>query len=736
MKYRLTGDVCGNISHMNAKLQYYISRIESSKNLPTLPHILVNLIHACENENSSIRDVAKIIRADASISAKIIKLVNSSYYRSAAKISQIDHALIRLGRNAIKNLAISSAVQQVFNKPDALAAGFDLKRFWRHSLTSAILARMIAEKTGYNLPEQAFLAGMIHDIGRLILAVNFPEEYETVLQGPNGTPESLLAAETRMGATHTEIGEWILTRWNIDSMIIDALRYHHEPAGRIQNAFPLTRIVHAANDMSRASGINDAAFGVLKGLFPCAFSDTVDMVVQAEEEVHSLAGFLGFSIGEKAKGSFPDQTSPLSSPEFVRTVKDHSLLVGVLQNLLSCRDENAILKAIQESLSILFDFRNLLFFLIDPEDGLLKAKALDDAGHIDSPPGLIVSLHNRESVIIQSLQRNAPLVSENNGSVSNLPILDEQILHLLECGRFLCLPLICTGEKIGVIVVALDDQTVGIPSREEKLLNLFAGQAAAALYVEQMKRLQIKRIAEERLAATTDVARKVVHEANNPLNIMKNYLRILSSRLEEQDPAQNEIHIIEEEIDRVSRILKELSDFSKPRSPKMGILDLNGLLKGIVKIVSRSLPPELDVQFHTNLAQALPPIRSDRDALKQIFINLIKNAVEALAGHGNIYIETFFVPMGPESGQAGNDLHSRGHAKIVVSDDGPGLSPGIQERLFEPYSSTKGKGHSGIGLSVVYKMVKELGGTVTAGNVPNEGAVFTVTLPVNSPRPS
>lgn len=717
---------------MNVKLQHYISRIETSKNLPTLPHILVKLINACQDENGSIRDIAKIIHADASISAKILKLANSSYFRSTVKISQIDQALIRLGRSAIKNLAISSAVQQVFCKSDTVAEGFNLKRFWRHSLTSAVLSRMIAEKTSFNLPEQAFLAGMIHDIGRLILAVNFPEEYKKILTDTEDMTESMIDREIQMGVTHTEVGAWLLSRWNFDSMIIDAACYHHEPIIRIKNSFPLVRIVYAANDMSRITDTSDAAFCVLKSLFACDFPDTVEMIMQAEEEVQELADFLGFAIGEREEAFPRPEPIEVQTPEFISEVKDLSLLVGVLQNLVSSQDENAILRVLQEGLNILFDVHQVLFFLLDPEDGLLKAKMINDQGRTDIPSGLILSLHNRESLITQSIQRNAPLISPNGGGPTTLSILDEQILHLFDCKGLLCLPLIRAGETVGVIVIGLAEQQKTIPAAEEKLLRLYAGQAATALYVEQMKQIQAKKIATERLAATTDLARKVIHEANNPLSIMKNYLKILSSRLDQGDPAQNEIHVIEEEIDRVTRILKELSDFSKSRALNRMILDLNALLSNIIQIISQSLPATFNIQFHTDLAPSVPQIRSDRDALKQIFINLIKNAVEALTGRGNIFIETSYASAAADIKEKQGGLLDRGHVKIVIRDDGPGIAPEVEARLFEPYSSTKGNGHSGLGLSVVYNMIKELGGTVTANGALNKGAVFTIMLPVHS----
>jgi len=718
---------------MNDRLKQYISRIESSHNLPILPHILVKLISACRDENGSVQEMAKIIRSDTSMAAKILKLANSSYFRSTTKIVQIDQALIRLGRDAVKNLAISSAVHQVFSRPDAVPNGFDLKRFWRHSLTSAVLAKMIAEKSAYNQPDQAFLTGMIHDIGRLLLATKFPDEYKAVLNGSEISTETLLEKEIRAGFPHTEIGAWLLNRWNFDSMTVDAVLYHHEPAARVKESFPLVRIVYAANDMSRMTGSSDEAFCVLKGLFPCTFPDTVQMMLQAEQEVQELASFLGLSIGERESAAPGSDRIDIKTPELVSEVKNFSLLVGVLQNLVACPDENAILKTIQEGLTILFDVRKVIFFLIDPEDGLLKARVVTDQGQIDSPPGLVISKYNKDSLINRSLQENAPLSSLTGNDSGKPAILDEQIKHLFDCEGIFSLPLVRLGEKVGALVIGLDRPEEKALMQDEKLLNLLARQAAIALYAERLKQIEAKNIATERLAAMTNLARKVVHEANNPLGIIKNYLRILSSRLDEQNPAQSEIRVIGEEIDRITRILKELSNFSKSRSFKKAALDLNTLLNDIVKIVSQSLPDSVNIQIHTNLSPTLPQIQSDRDALKQVFLNLVKNAVEAIKERGNIFIESAYVPEITDipPGKIPGTL-DKGHVRVVVRDDGPGISPEIETRLFEPYLSTKGTGHSGIGLSVVYNTIKDLGGTVACSSEPAKGAVFTTMLPVHS----
>jgi HD-like signal output (HDOD) protein/signal transduction histidine kinase len=715
---------------MNKRAQEYISRIETSKSLPTLPHILVKLISACQNDHISVADLSKIIHADVSLAAKVLKLANSAYFTTAGKISRIDHAVTRLGRDAVKNLAVSSAIQQVFRKTAPLTDGFDLTHFWRHSLTVAVLARTIAAKSGYHQPEQAFLAGMIHDIGRLILASNFPYEYKDVLHNKDHESESLIDREIRMMVSHTEIGVWLLKKWRMDSLTMDAVLYHHEPPSRISQSFPLVKIIYAANDMAQKTGSVDGAFNVLKSLFTGVSPDVEEMLLKADEEVQEWADFLGFSIGPKTLQTAEHQLGELQTPELVSEVKNFSLMTGVLQNLIACAGEDAILRVIQHGFHLLFDVQKVIFFLIDLEDGLLKAQEVKSAKETDFPQGLIMNVLYSDSLIAQSIQRNVLLSSFHSSGTSRPAILDEQILHLLESEGIMSIPLTHSGEKIGAMVIGLEASDEPSLLRQEKLLTLFSAQASAALYINRFHALQTKKITTERLSAMTDFARKVVHETNNPLGIIKNYLRILSTCLDKASPAQQDLHIIGEEIDRISRILKRLSDFSKAGAVHKTVLDLNAVLGDMIRVLHQSFPESYQIKIHEDLKPTVPMIYSDRDALKQIFINLMKNAVEALNGRGNIYVATDFMPGITDIAGKQVPFYGKDQVKIVISDDGPGIPPDVSERLFEPYVSTKGEKHSGIGLSVVYNMIKELGGSITYGNAAGRGASFTILLPV------
>jgi len=144
---------------MKSRTGPLFERIKTSKNLPTLPHILLKLIDACNSQHGTVRDISQIINKDSSLSAKVMKMVNSAYYGLPSRVTSIEQALLLLGTDAVKNIAISAAVFQVFGKAKSDAT-FKLKLFWYHCLLCATTAKLIAEMTSYSSAEEAFLSGL------------------------------------------------------------------------------------------------------------------------------------------------------------------------------------------------------------------------------------------------------------------------------------------------------------------------------------------------------------------------------------------------------------------------------------------------------------------------------------------------------------------------------------------------------------------------------------------------
>ncbi len=277
---------------------------------------------------------------------------------------------------------------------------------------------------------------------------------------------------------------------------------------------------------------------------------------------------------------------------------------------------------------------------------------------------------------------------------------------------------------MGVIAVGLDRAKLADLNKHFKLLEMFASEAALALRVEQLRKMQLRKIQSERAAASFAMARKVVHEVNNPLGIMKNYLKILGIKLKDQGIEQDEIRILNEEINRVARILGGLTAFSETKSRKLAPVDINALLNDLIKLTSESLMKKKKVAVHIDPAPDLPKLMSEEDSLKQIFINLMKNASEAMAEGGNLFFKTRYRGTPSETGK------SRGFVEVTVSDDGPGIPDDMKSSLFEPFVSSKGGGHAGLGLSIVYNLITGLNGSIVCESEEGKGTRFKIELPV------
>jgi signal transduction histidine kinase len=269
-------------------------------------------------------------------------------------------------------------------------------------------------------------------------------------------------------------------------------------------------------------------------------------------------------------------------------------------------------------------------------------------------------------------------------------------------------------------------------SGEINLLKIFADQAAVAVVTEGARQGQAAPVPSESLATSSAAVRKVVHEVSNPLGIIKNYLKILGLKLAKDSPAQEEIKIINEEIDRVSGIVRGLSQVSQSGEQTREPVDINVLLSDLVKISHDALLMQSGIKAHLNLESSLPLVMTDRNGLKQVFINLIKNAVEAMPEGGNIYVDTRMTSDGlggeTEEGAAGN----RQYVETTIRDDGSGIPDGIKSRLFEPFVTSKEEGHAGLGLSISYDIIKELDGTMSCKSDETNGTTFKITLPAET----
>ena len=175
---------------------------------------------------------------------------------------------------------------------------------------------------------------------------------------------------------------------------------------------------------------------------------------------------------------------------------------------------------------------------------------------------------------------------------------------------------------------------------------------------------------------------------------------------------------------RILNILGGLTAFTEKKSPKLTPVDINTLINDLIKLNAESLMKERKVALHADLDPALPRLMSERDSLKQIIINLMKNASEAMAKGGNLYLKTL------HRGRSLEGSESRGFVEVTVGDDGPGIPAEMKKRIFEPFVSSKGGGHSGLGLSIVLNLINGLNGSIVCLSEEGKGTRFKIELPV------
>ena len=711
-----------------------LKKVSTLRNLPTLPHILVKLIEACNKDDANLAEVSRIVETDPSLSSKILKLINSAFYGLPKKVESIQHSISYLGMTTIRNIAIGSSISQAV-QPSSVGALFNLKVFWWHSLRCAVLARLIARQTHYGSPDEAFLTGLLHDIGRMVLWINYPKEYTELLAKCNGRSDLILAGEIRQGVTHCEIGAWMLHRWKLQSFLVDAVLYHHESVEKIKKALPLVQIVYAANVLAKipvqkeeGRKPNDIAEDLLQ-LTP---SQVDELLIQTDQEVEEVSRLLGIEIEEPKESHAPVSEIDKEKQETLgREVKDISLLLATLQNLMEFHDKDAILGVVQQGIFILFDVKDIFFFLYDQERDSLLGKGVNGNERSMMINDLVVPLKIEDSVLVMSLLHKKPLEFFAGSSGSGTVIIDHQLIRFIGKEGILCLPMLAHGEYVGVIVLGLDRIEFSHLSQRFHLLNLFARQAALSLYTEKMKQAPMIRVQDERAVASSDIARKVVHEVNNPLSIIKNYFKILGLKLAKQDIAQDEIAILNKEIDRIGHLLRALTSFSETKRRKRGPVDINAVLTDLIKITKESLKKHSGIDVHMDSKYSLPIINSEEDSIKQVFVNLIKNAAEAMTEGGNLTIATRHISTHIEEDPLAKEKRIEGFVEITIKDDGPGIPEEIRSRLFDPFVSTKGGNHSGLGLSIVHNIIKSLDGTLTCESERGKGTCFRIGLPIS-----
>ncbi|MBW1801251.1 MAG: HDOD domain-containing protein [Deltaproteobacteria bacterium] len=232
-------------------------KLAEIKDLPSLPVVAQRVLQIIQNPKSSAMVVAKAISLDEALTTEVLRTANSAYFGFPRKINTITHAIVLLGFAHIKNMVLTATIVDMFQF-EGTHDGFDRRRFWKHSLACAITAELIARSQGMQNLEEVFICGLLHDIGRLVMDINFNAEFTEAIALAREEECLLLDAEKKvMGLNHPKLGGLVANKWNLGLTLTRAIKFHHKPlrAGEFSRT---VSIVHLADALCHAVGIGSS----------------------------------------------------------------------------------------------------------------------------------------------------------------------------------------------------------------------------------------------------------------------------------------------------------------------------------------------------------------------------------------------------------------------------------------------------------------------------------------------
>ena len=306
------------------------------------------------------------------------------------------------------------------------------------------------------------------------------------------------------------------------------------------------------------------------------------------------------------------------------------------------------------------------------------------------------------------------------------PTMSKNFVNMIGADEFVCVPLIAREEAIGVICV--DNLYSRKPITEDQVQMLVTVASRAALAIEnaeaykkleekikQLEDAQERLIRSERLAVIGNMAAYIAHEIRNPLVTIGGFARTISRISNQDNHVRQSAQIIIEEVNRLEKILANITDFGKPLKPAKDVFLVNELLENTCSLMGPYFKGS-NIQLIRKFNTSVPPVVMDSTQMKQVFVNLMKNAVESMLYGGTLTLET---------------TAEDEYVIVNVIDTGKGMSAETIQRVFEPFFTTKADG-TGIGLAVSKKIVDEHGGSLIVKSSGQRGTTFSVYLPIKT----
>jgi len=562
--------------------------------LPSPPQVLLELLALCQCDDTGMAELAELVGRDPAITAKVMKVAHSAaFHPGDAPSLSLFQACSRLGTALIKVLIISECVLQTFGAFQRSTCA-DLQPFWHHSLRVAVTARELAKRLDAQVTELAYLSGLLHDVGRLALLTATNPGFAELFEATDD--ETLCVFEQgRLGISHVQAGTWLLQRWQLDPLVVQAISQHHDTLTPVHPASALPRILHTAHCLAGLSPDDTTALMQLAD--PCGISmDDLRTALQtADLQVGQIARDLGLDIGAAAPvktKTDPHRTGVDLNPalqQSAQEVFDRSVFNTMAMTLMGKHTMHATLASMREHASALLHLDVSVVMLLR-----------------QSPQVLVVASQDERNASAASLnfalQTHAPLAScVETRSVVFTSSEDERVNalhHFMDAKELVLIPLVTAQKVLAVLMATVPDEHSRQLRSQIPMLKAFGVYAGLAL-------------------ARRHQADKLRHAQ---MTVTKQQSRV--------------------ELLRISQEIRQWIEQGSARRqvPALTGLDLSACVRDGVQLLQDCELIAPHIQLRTEFADRATWVLGSSDMIKQMMHILLKNACEAMPNGGDVVV--------------------------------------------------------------------------------------------------
>jgi PAS domain S-box-containing protein len=670
--------------------------------LPSLPPVAARLIQVASDRESSMREVTSLIESDAGLTAKVLQIANSAYFGFPRQIETVERATALLGLDLVRSLALSIFVIDMFRVEEGQY--FNPLEFWRHSMACAVASELLARRRGYRRPQEIFIAGLLHDIGKLLMFCWNRDVYEEMVVAARVRRLPLHEVEKQvLGLDHAEAATLLMEHWKFPPALVQSSCLHHRPASEF-GADPVGKqsiIVKCANSLCHLHRFGESGNSVR------------DLPM---EQLLSLSGLTSSELER------------LSADVLRRfeEVSDYFDWVGCTPDLYL----SAVARANRELSELCVELEARNREREAAEERLRHTRELMEA-MIDASPLAIVATDSSDKVLIWNPAAERIFGwtrTELEGKLPPFPPSAERNGDAMTIERFLSDEPASNLEatiirKDGLPIKALISKAPIPEGNSTGLMALIADQSERKSLEEQLYQAQ-------KMEAVGRLAGGIAHDFNNLLTAITGYGYLLRKSMPDDCDALNNVKQIESAAERASKLTRQLLAFSRRQSLEPAILDLNPLVEGMTGMLQRMIGE--DVVVALDLAPDLDHVKVDSCQIEQVLLNLVLNARDAMPSGGKVVISTSEATVGAH-GLKIEDAAPGKYVVLTVEDNGCGMEDALLRQIFDPFFTTKEVGQgTGLGLSTVYGIVKHHKGHIDVQSKLGSGTVFKIFLPAHS----